>query len=146
MVNILSASLGAIYGYRRALPLLLGIASGFFTVMLLCAMLSSLLTTHLPAVAPFLRFAGAAYILWLAVGVYRGSGKLLEAPGESTPLGFWNGWVLQFVNPKGIFFGLTVSAVFLAPLLENRWTLLWSPLLLALVCFSARRPWNVSPF
>lgn len=142
--NILCGSMGAIYGYRRAVPFLFGIASGFFVIMLLCATLSSLVVTHLPTVAPVLRIVGSLYILWLAVGVYRGSSKLLDRPEESAPLKFWNGVVLQFVNPKAIFFGLTVHSVFLAPLLGDRSTLLWAPLLLTLVCFSALSAWAVA--
>ena len=125
--NILSGSLGAVHGYRRAAPFLLGVSAGFLVIMLLCATLSTLLTTHLPTVAPILRLVGGMYILWLAVGVYRSSNKLVEGPAEASPLGFWSGLALQFVNPKAIFFGLTVYSVFLAPLLSRRETLVWSP-------------------
>jgi cysteine/O-acetylserine efflux protein len=139
--NILSASMGALHGYRRTAPFLLGVASGFLAILVVCATLSSFVTTHLPAVAPFLRIAGSLYILWLAVTVYRSSRTLLEGPHAAEPLRFWNGWTLQFVNPKGIFFGLTIYSVFLAPALGQSAAVVWSPFLLATVCFTAVSTW-----
>ncbi len=139
--NILCASSGALYGYRRTLPFILGIASGFFTLMLLCGAVTTLLSTHIAALAPTLRVIGGLYILWLAIGVYRSSGRVVDSSEEARPLRFWNGYILQFVNPKCIFYGLTMYSVFLAPLLGERWTLAWTPVLLAAVSFTSVSTW-----
>lgn len=139
--NILCASSGALYGYRRTLPFILGIASGFLTLMLICGTLSTLLSTYITAAAPTLRIIGGLYILWLALGVYMGSSKLLERSEEARPLRFWNGYILQFINPKCIFYGLTMYTVFLAPLLGQRFVLAWSPVLLASVSFCSVSTW-----
>lgn len=139
--NILSASMGTLHGYRRTLPFILGIASGFFTLMLLCGALSTLLSRYVTAAAPTLRIIGGLYILWLALGVYRSGSKLLEPAHDARPLRFWNGYVLQFMNPKCIFYGLTMYTTFLAPLLEVRSTLAWTPVLLAGVSFSSVSTW-----
>jgi len=139
--NILSTSMGALYGYRRAAPFMLGVVSGFLIIMALCATASTLLSTYLPEVAPKLRPVGALYILWLAIGVYRSSSLPTKRTEDARPLRFWNGLTLQFVNPKCIFFGLTIYSVFLAPLLTRRLVLLGSTLLLACVTFSAVSTW-----
>jgi len=139
--NILCASSGALYGYRRTLPFILGIASGFFTLMLICGTLSTLLSTYITAAAPTLRIIGGLYILWLAYGVYRSGTRLLEPSAEAKPLRFWNGYVLQFVNPKCIFYGLTMYTTFLAPLLGQRFVLAWTPVLLAGVSFCSVSTW-----
>ena len=57
-VRILSGSLGALLGYRRALPFLLGITSGLLIIMLICATLSSAMSTCLPTVTPYVRVLG----------------------------------------------------------------------------------------
>lgn len=139
--NILSGSMGALYGYRRAVPFMLGVASGFLVVMLLCATLSSFLATNLPAVSQALRWLGGLYILWLAYGVYRRSSLLLEGPEKARPLRYWNGLTLQFVNPKAILFGLTVYSAFLAPLLGAWPVLLVITLLMACEVFCALTAW-----
>ena len=142
--NLLSASMGVIHGYRRSLPLMLGIATGFVVIMLLCATLSSLLAARLPAVAPFLRYAGGLYIIWLAVGVYRGSATLLKDPGAVPPPRFRTGVLLQFLNVKVILYGLTVFSAFLFPVIDRPATFILAPLLLALASFSSITVWAIA--
>lgn len=139
--NILSASMGTLYGYRRTAPFMLGVATGVMLVMLLCATASSFLAAHLPAAMPRLRWLGGVYILWLAYGVYSRSTRFLDAPAEAAPLRFWNGLALQFLNPKAILFGLTVYSAFLAPLLSARIALLAVTLLIACEVFCAVSAW-----
>ena len=139
--NILSGSMGAYYGYRRSFPFLLGVTSGFLVVMFFCAGLSSFMSAVLPAAEPAVRILGALYILWLAWAVYRGSEALLEHQEQTEPFEFIKGFALQFINPKGAFFGLTVYSTFLAPLHDRRWLLFLSPFALALVALTAVSSW-----
>jgi cysteine/O-acetylserine efflux protein len=64
--NISSSSMGILYGYQRSVNYLLGIASGFFGIMLLSGLISRTLYTLFPAIEGALRIVGALYILWLA--------------------------------------------------------------------------------
>lgn len=139
--NILSASMGALYGYRRTLPFLAGVVCGFVIIMTLSATLSSALKSFLPSAAPVMRYLGAAYILWLAFGVYRNSGALLDRHVDARPLPFLTGLTLQFVNPKGVFFGLTIYSTFLAPFSSDFRLLLVAPLALAPVTFAGISTW-----
>lgn len=142
--TILSASLGAMHGYRRAAPFMLGVTAGFLVIMLLCATLAASLATHLAQVAPALRLVGAACILWLALGVYRSGRTLLDETGATPPISFWKGCLLQFLNPKAIFFGLTVYAAFLAPLADRPWILVATAPLLAAVALATVSIWAVA--
>jgi cysteine/O-acetylserine efflux protein len=139
--NILSASIAAIHGYRRTVPFMLGVVSGFLVVLVLCATVSTLLTKVVPAAAPVMRLIGGLYILWLAFGILRHSDKLQTGQQSTPPLRFWNGAVLQLVNPKTIFFSLTVFSVFLAPILHIRTALIWSPIVLSAICYAALSTW-----
>ena len=139
--NVLAGSLAALHGYRRTLPFMLGVAGGFLVIMVGCLAASSLLAAELPRAAPVLRAVGAAYMLWLAVGVFRAYAALPGADARPVPLGFRNGWLLQFVNPKSILFGLTVYTVFLVPLLEGGAALALSPLLLVAAAFGSVSAW-----
>lgn len=139
--NILSASLGALHGYRGALPFLLGVSSGVLVLMTLCGSLSALLTAWLPTLTPALRWLGGAYILWLAWSVLRSGGRLHKGPEQAPTLRLGKGFALQFVNPKAIFFGLTVYSGFLASLLENPLAVPLVAVAIALVTFSAVSIW-----
>ena len=129
------------HGYRAALPFMTGVAVGSFAVMMVCGTLTSFLDRDLPAVEPVLRVVGSLYILWLAYGVYKGFSKVIGSPEAVTPLRVWNGALLQFVNPKGIFYSLMIFTVFLAPMTERAWTLLMTAAVLAMVNFSAVSTW-----
>ncbi|NNE07165.1 MAG: LysE family transporter [Gemmatimonadetes bacterium] len=142
--NLLSASMGALHGYRRTVPFLFGIMGGFLTIMVLSATISTALRSFLPSATPVLRILGAAYILYLAFGIYRGSGALLERPADARPLPFRTGLMLQFVNPKAIFYGLTIYSAFLAPVPRNSQLFFWSPLLLAPITFAAISTWALA--
>ncbi len=69
--NISSASFGLAHGYRRTLPYMLGIALGFFLMMLASALLSASLLSAFPSLDAVMRYAGAAYILYLAYVVLK---------------------------------------------------------------------------
>jgi cysteine/O-acetylserine efflux protein len=84
--NISSASMGVLYGYRDSVKYLTGIRVGFFSIMLLCAYVSSVLLNTIPSVEPILRVIGAAYILWLAIGTARASYAFDHT--DAAPMGF----------------------------------------------------------
>ncbi len=137
--NIAAASSGVAVGYRRSLPFIFGVGSGFALVMLLCATAASLLLQWVPAAAPVLRVAGAAYVLWLAWRTWR-SGYDLAAADQPT-LGFRNGFVLQFLNLKMIVYGLTVFASFLAPFAGRVPLLVLSAIGMAGIALSSTTTW-----
>ncbi len=112
--NIACASMGVNYGYRRSLGFMLGIASGVVVVMILCALMSGFLLTSVPVAEKYLRWAGAGYIVWLAISIFRSGAA--ENSSEEVKGAFLKGMVLQLFNPKVLVYGITVYTTFLAPL------------------------------
>jgi len=96
--NIMLASSGLAFGLRRTVPHMLGISFGLGVMLVLCGLGLGALFDTFPALRWALRIAGAAYLLWLAVKLWRTKGI---AGGEGAkPLKFWQGASFQFVNPK----------------------------------------------
>lgn len=95
--NIMSMSNGSRKGFRGALPFNLGIWLGFSVVMLICTFLCSMVSALIPRIKTPMLIAGAAYMLYLAWGTFRGAAIHEERNSRD---GFWSGLVLQFVNPK----------------------------------------------
>ena len=139
--NISSASMGVLYGYKRTLPYLFGIALGFFVVLSLCGLLSGFLLEKIPAFEQVLRIVGALYILWLAWHTLRASYTFDEE--EQKPLGFIQGFLLQVLNVKAIVYGLTIYSTFLADRVTSTFLLLLSAAILALVAFSSITLWTL---
>lgn len=95
--NIMSMSNGCRSGFVGALPFNFGIGAGFSVVMLLCTALCDAMSSLIPAIETPMLVVGAAYMLHLAWGTFRGDGGVAEADARS---GFLSGLLLQFVNPK----------------------------------------------
>ena len=138
--NISSASMGILYGYRRTLRYLLGIVVGFFIVLLLSGWVSSFLVSTFPAFDGVLRIIGALYILWLAWHTLRASYTFEEE--EQKPMGFFQGLILQILNPKAIIFGLTLYSTFLANKIGSLFHLALSAAIFACVAFVSVSLWT----
>jgi cysteine/O-acetylserine efflux protein len=131
--------MGVLHGYRNTLKLQLGLAAGVLIVMVLSGWISTTLLTAFPILEPVLRYAGAAYILYLAFGLVRAS--YVFAGTDATPLGFAHGFVLQLLNPKLIVYAFTLFSAFLAPITDNTPLLVLAAILLAATSFGATSVW-----
>lgn len=139
--NITSASMGIVYGYRKTLTFLLGISSGFFLVMVVCAYLSSALLTLIPSLQTYLKWVGSLYILYLAFGVLKSSQSF--EPDNDPPKAFMKGFILQLSNPKVIVYGLTLFSTFLAAYSNQSYILAGFSLGFALTAFTATSTWAI---
>jgi len=140
--NISCAAAAARWGMRRTWGYLLGISLGFFVVLLLSGAFSGALISALPALEGYLRWVGAAYILWLAYGITRSEGQ--GGMGGEEPLrGFTKGFVLQFANPKAILFSVTLYTAFLGPILARPAPVFLSAALVAAIGFTSIMAWAV---
>jgi cysteine/O-acetylserine efflux protein len=115
--NMASAANGLQHGYKKTLPFLMGIISGFFVAMLAIGLISTAILRYIPQFLLYLKVIGGSYILWLAFRALRAS-YTIEKTGQPS-LTFANGFLMQFINPKVIFFGLTIFTSFLNPLTGN---------------------------
>jgi cysteine/O-acetylserine efflux protein len=137
--NISSASMGVMYGYKKTLNYLFGIGSGFFIVMIACACLSSALLSILPTAEEYLRWIGAGYILWLAIGILRADYS--SNGSEKSAMGFSKGFMLQMFNPKVAVYGLTLYSTFLASIASRIDYLILSALCFAFTAFVSISTW-----
>ena len=139
--NISAASMGVLYGYKRTLPYMLGMVSGFFMMLTLSGLVSSFLLEKIPAFEVILRIAGALYILWLAWHTLQASYTFEEE--EAKPLGYIQGFLLQVLNVKVIVYGLTLYGTFLAGKIPSLPVLVLSALVFAGVGFTAVSLWTL---
>lgn len=139
--NITCASFGMHLGYKQTFKFLMGIVAGFFTVLWICVMLSSVILELAPFINTYLKYIGAAYILWLAYHTLKASYTSSLEIKELAK--FSRGFLLQLVNPKGIFYGMTVFTTFLYEPDKN--ILSHTPwiLVLAVICFSSISIWTL---
>jgi len=138
--NLSCASMSINFGIKKTMNYIYGIVTGFFLLLLLCGFFSNLLFTAIPSVEPIMRWVGAAYILYLAYSTFRASFSFKEKSDQYL-WGFYKGVLLQFINPKGIIYGLTLYSVFLNPLIGNPFYIILFSLGFALVGLCALLTW-----
>ncbi len=114
--NILLLTQAGRFGVRPLRPLLLGIWSGLLVVMLLAGSFLGVLGNYVPKIVPVFKYAGAAYILYLAWKTFR-RGKIGSADSkEDVPLTYLNGFALQFLNIKVLMLGLASYPGYFQPM------------------------------
>jgi len=139
--NLLASVLGLRQGYRKTLSCVLGMALGFLIIMLCGGLLTDFFTRNYQTIAPFLKWTGVAYMAWLALSLFLPSRK---KGGSMGTVGFFGGFALQFLNPKGILFGITIYTSFASLLVGDLvWTVA-SAGILALVGFTALSTWALA--
>ncbi|GAA1075676.1 MULTISPECIES: leucine efflux protein LeuE [Kitasatospora] len=122
-----AARRGVRTGYRAAA----GVFIGDFTLISLTALGASSLLEANPAVFAVVKFGGAAYLLWIGVGMIRAARELwrerraaaeaidaaaaAEALPESTENPFRRALVISLLNPKAILFLLSFFTQFVDP-------------------------------
>ena len=139
---IFAMNTARIHGFAGALPLVSGMISGLVIIMTGCAAFNLLLVRLLPAVLPWFRAAGAVYILRLAWKIAFPKSRGGEEETVPSAPGFRQGFVLQFLNPKVILFGLTALSAFVIPWTSSKAWLFGSGLFLALACSSGVTLWT----
>jgi threonine/homoserine/homoserine lactone efflux protein len=110
--NIMLASSGIWFGFRRSIPHMLGITVGFGVLLAICAAGVGTLVMAVPAMQTVLKVAGSAYLLYLAWQM-RAMNFDREAEQTHHPLGFMGAAVFQFANPKAWIMAITGSSAFL---------------------------------
>ena len=111
---VVSYALGQ--GWRTALPMAVGVALGDFTAMTLSMLgIGALLATS-ATVFTVLKWAGAAYLVYLGVRLFRAGGTLDAAPrtDATPPLRMMaHAWLVTALNPKSITFFVAFLPQFL---------------------------------
>ena len=107
---VIGQSLGA--GRRAALPLVAGVALGDLTAITLSlAGLGALLAAS-ATLFTVLKFAGAAYLVWLGVKLWRAPVVATAAAPVSARRAMRDAYVVTALNPKGIAFFVAVVPLF----------------------------------
>ena len=98
--NVMLLSSGLVYGFRRTLPHIAGITVGMAFMIAAVGLGLGTIFIAYPVLQTILKYVGAAYLVWLAVGIAM-SGM---APGQDNrrgPMTFWGAAMFQWVNVKG---------------------------------------------
>ena len=111
--NLVSFNVARQVGLRQARPSLWGLALSFVVIDVVIVALAAASQHVLPAIEPWLKALGSAYLLWLAWESLRPS-----TPRDAEPRSgrlFWQGVLVNVTNVKVILFFLVGVTGYLIP-------------------------------
>lgn len=107
---------GATKGVRTALVTVAGTSTGNAVLLAAIAFGLSWVLRNTVYVFEILRWVGAAYLIWLGIGAWRGAGR--RDPVQPTSgVHFWRGFLVAISNPKTIAFFTAFLPQFVDPTL-----------------------------
>jgi threonine/homoserine/homoserine lactone efflux protein len=111
------ALVAATEGRRRGYAAVAGVALGLAVLGLMAALGLATLIAASPAAYQALRWAGVAYLLWLAWDGWRGAERPEDVTAAGSPLSVWfrRGLITNLLNPKAAVFYVAVLPGFLTP-------------------------------
>ncbi|TMJ27602.1 MAG: LysE family translocator [Alphaproteobacteria bacterium] len=113
---VVSYALGQ--GWRTALPMAIGVALGDFTAMTLSMLGLGALLAASSLLFTALKWAGAAYLIWLGIQLWRAGGTLDAAPrSDRAPAArmLAHAWLVTALNPKSLTFFVAFLPQFIDP-------------------------------
>ena len=112
--NMMLFASGVNFGFVRTIPHMIGIGIGFFVLLIAVGFGLGALLEAVPLVYTVLKFAGGAYLLWIAwkIGTARSIG---EGKAGTRPMRFLEAAAFQWVNPKAWVMAVSAMATYTDP-------------------------------
>jgi threonine/homoserine/homoserine lactone efflux protein len=99
--NVMLLSSGLTHGFRRTLPHIAGITIGFAFIIAAVGLGLGTIFLAYPVLQTILKYAGAAYLVWLAAAIAISGAAPSGQDNLRGPMTFWGAAVFQWVNVKG---------------------------------------------
>jgi cysteine/O-acetylserine efflux protein len=140
--NIMAMLVANKYGLKKTIRFSLGVGAGFFVLILLCSYFGLLLKSFIPKVEFIMTILGVIYMLYLAIKIITSKNDGHYNDGDKNN-SFLTGLLLQFINPKGILYGITTISTFVLPYHTSNFSLIFYSFFLAFVGFLGTYSWGV---
>ncbi len=112
--NMMLFASGVNFGFRRTIPHMFGISSGFFTLLIGIGYGLGALLETVPLLYTAIKFAGGIYLLWIAWKIAN-THEIGEAKTGAKPMTFLGAAAFQWVNPKAWVMAVTAMATYTDP-------------------------------
>lgn len=110
--NIYALTMSLRHERKQVMVMWLGLLTGFSIAICIMALLTHYVGLAIGHYVQYLKYVGAAYILYLAWTIWKKSGKLEE---DQRGCSFANGMLVQMTNAKILLFEVTVFSTFVLP-------------------------------
>ena len=108
--NAVAAYSGFNFGIRKTLPLILGVGFGYTTLIILINFVLISTFKNYPIIQEIIRVLGTIFLIYLAYKI--SFSKISSDERTENPVKFLDKFIFQFINPKGVMAGITLSSNF----------------------------------
>ncbi|HVF65885.1 MAG TPA: LysE family translocator [Casimicrobiaceae bacterium] len=112
--NVMLMTSGLNFGIRRGLPHLLGVTLGFTVMVLAIGLGLGAVFEAWPVAYTVLKYAGAAYLLYLAWQIATSAPPSTENASKGRPISFLQAVAFQWVNPKAWVMAVGAASTYAA--------------------------------
>ncbi|WP_415271444.1 LysE family translocator [Candidatus Pelagibacter sp. Uisw_121] len=108
--NTVAAYSGFNFGIRKTLPLILGVGFGYTALIISINFVLISTFKNYPIIQEIIRVLGTIFLIYLS---YKISFSKISSDGRTeNPVKFLDKFIFQFINPKGVMAGVTLSSNF----------------------------------
>ena len=111
--NIASSYSGFNFGYKKTLPLILAVISGWTLLLILMNTGLILIFRQYPFIQDIIRILGSIFLVYLAYLI--SFSKPSKGAPIKNPISFGKAFILQFINPKSLVVSMTTVSIFIDP-------------------------------
>ena len=110
--NAVASYSGFNFGIKKTIPLILGVGLGYTTLVILInfALISTF--KQFPIIQEIIRILGTFFLIYLAYKIAVSNTSQEEI--KKNPVSFFDTFIFQFVNPKGVMAALTLISKFVS--------------------------------
>ena len=108
--NAVASFSGFNFGIKKTIPSILGVWLGYTILVILINFVLISTFIKYPIIQEVIRILGTLFLLYLA---YKISFSKISSNGKTeNPVKFFDKFIFQFINPKGVMAGITLSSNF----------------------------------
>ncbi|MCQ2547060.1 MAG: LysE family transporter [Clostridia bacterium] len=142
--NLTMLFLGARYGIKGTRKFLIASAACLLIKSLLCGLLNLGLAELMPVIIGYMKWAGAAYMLYLGIVMARSGWKEeTSLAGQQEESTYLSGVLLQLLNMKSWIACISLFAVYVIPFTKSVFTITWVSALFLGIMIVASLCWGL---
>ena len=111
--NITSSYSGFNFGYKKTLPLILAVISGWTLLLILMNTGLILIFRQYTFIQEIIRILGSVFLVYLDYLI--SFSKPSKGAPIKNPISFSKAFILQFINPKSLVVSMTTVSIFIDP-------------------------------
>ena len=108
--NIIGSYSGFNFGIKKSIPLILGVAFGYTILISLAAGGLNVVFNAYPILKTIIKIIGSIFLVYLAYKI--SFQNQIQEKIIKNPVKFFDTFVFQFINPKGVFAAITSISLF----------------------------------